>query len=128
MIVVAYFSFMIPHFDLDFTDKNSGWGTVSKCSIIPVSISWTMKSAKNTSASVTGCFVRSMYFRSTITPRYLAIPENGAAFFTVFLSEIHAMWLALAAKSSLYIAHNVSDSLQKLVVFVPLLIARLGEP
>lgn len=40
--------------------------------------------------------------------KYLAIPENGASFFTIFLADVHERWLELAGKATIYVSHSVS--------------------
>lgn len=113
MILVAYFAFTIPHFDLKPSDDLDGLAGLSNHSTPRIAISWTMKQAKDAPASFTGYFMRSAFYRTTMRVKYLAIPENGAAFFTLFLGDIHERWVELVLKASVYISHSVSIGLGK---------------
>lgn len=111
VILVAYFTYSVPSLDFDVAGGRHRWGRSTNHSVSTASISWTMKQAQDAPASFTGCFMRSVSFRSTICARYLSIPENGAAFVNFFLIDIHQWWLNLVSKSRLYISHNVSHSM-----------------
>lgn len=125
MILVAHYSCFLPHFDIDLTASSLGWGIIRNYRVLHLGISWTMKQAKDAPASFTGSFIRSVYYRSSVTPQYLAIPENGASFFTLFLFATHHIWQELATRSRLYISHNVSCSLISYCRGVTLLISAL---
>lgn len=109
VIVVANHCFRTPYFDYDLTTNSRGWGRLSNNISTTPRISWTMKQAHDAPAAFTGCFLRSVDYRSSITCKFLAIPANGAAFFTSSLFDIQNLWLNQVAMSRSYILHNVCD-------------------
>lgn len=111
MILVAYYEFTIPDFNFEFRD---GLVKSGKHRTSHMQMSWTMKRAKDAPTPFIGYFMRSMDYRSNLRLKYLAIPENGVTFFTLFLDDVHQRWQELFTTANEYISTTVSPALQSI--------------